>query len=187
MNFTQHIHNGDGLLIVDPQWDFFPGGHLPVPDAHQVIPVINEWIGAALVHNVPVYISRDWHPNGHISFRERGGPWPPHCLQDKSGAQFHPELRWDDRILVVTKGTRFDKDQNSAFDDTGFEHQLHHDSVRRLFLGGLALDGGVLAAAMDALQAGLEVQLIKDATRSVDEEEGRRALERMIRSGVIIL
>lgn len=101
----QHLRKGDGLIIVDVQWDFCPGGHLPVPDGHQVVLMINEWIEAALNHNMPVYMSRDWHPKGHISFKERGGPWPPHCIQDKSGAQFHPELLWDERILLRTLKT----------------------------------------------------------------------------------
>lgn len=184
---AQHLHKGDGLLIVDLQWDFCPGGRLPVPDGHQVVPVANQWIKAALNRSIPVYFSRDWHPQGHISFTERGGQWPPHCIQDKDGAQFHPELLRDDRIVVVTKGTRFDRDQNSAFDGTGFERQLEYDGVKRLHIGGLALDVCVVATVMDALQAGMEVQLIANATRPVDEENGRRAVERMIKAGVSIL
>lgn len=182
-----HLNKGDGLLIVDVQWDFCPGGHLPVPDGHQVVPVVNEWIAAALARNIPVYASRDWHPQGHVSFQEKGGPWPPHCIQDRHGSQFHPELRMDDRIVIVTKGTRFDRDQNSAFDETGFAQRLAEDGVRRLLIGGLALDVCVLATVMDAIQAGHEVQLIKDATRPVDEENGRRALENMAKAGVKIL
>lgn len=184
---AQQMARGDGLLLVDIQWDFCPGGLLPVPEGHQVVPVANQWINAALNLNIPVYLSRDWHPQGHISFKQRGGPWPPHCIQDKDGAQFHPELLLDDRIVVVTKGTRFDRDQNSAFDGTGFEQQLDFDGVKRLHIGGLALDVCVLATAMDALQAGIEVQLIADSTRPVDAENGRRALEKMIKAGVSIL
>lgn len=182
----KYIKKGDGLLVVDVQWDFCPGGHLPIPDGHRVVPVINEWIEAALDRHIPVYASRDWHPKGHISFNERGGPWPPHCIQDESGAQFHPDLLWNDRILVVTKGTRFDKDQNSVFDDTGFEHQLEYDGVQRLHISGLALDVCVLATVLDAIQSGFQVHLIKDATRSVTEEGGRRALEKMMRMDVSI-
>ena len=183
----QHFRKGDGLLLVDVQWDFCPGGRLPVPKGDQVVPVLNEWIIAALSRNIPVYASRDWHPRGHISFKERGGPWPEHCIQDTDGAQFHPNLHRDDKILVVTKGTRFDRDQNSVFDGTGFSAQLAHDRIRRLHIGGLALDVCVLATVLDALKAGLEVQLIKAATRPVDEDNGRRALERMIKEGVKVL
>jgi nicotinamidase/pyrazinamidase len=184
---TQFIQKGDGLIVVDVQWDFCPGGHLPVPEGHRVVPVINEWIRVALDRGIPVYASRDWHPQGHISFKERGGLWPPHCIQDMSGSQFHPELIHDDRIVVVTKGTRFDQDQNSAFDETGLQRQLAYDGVRRLFVGGLALDVCVLATVIDAVQNGFDTYLIKDATRPVDEENGRRALEQMIKRGVTVL
>jgi len=187
INPTRFMQKGDGLIVVDVQWDFCPGGHLPVLDGHHVVPVINEWIRAALDRGIPVYASRDWHPQGHISFKERGGPWPPHCIQDRSGSQFHPELIHDDRIVAVTKGTRFDRDQNSAFDETGLQQQLQYDGVRRLFIGGLALDVCVLATVVDAVQNGFEVQLIKDAARPVDEENGRRSLEQMIKLGVTIL
>lgn len=187
MDSIQRLQKDDGLLIVDVQWDFCPGGLLPVPDGHQVVPVLNEWIEAALKRDIPVYVSRDWHPKKHVSFQERGGPWPPHCLQDTDGAQFHPELHRDDKILVITKGTRFDRDQNSVFEETGFGHQLAYDEVRRLYVGGLALDVCVLQSVLDALQGGLEVYVLKEATRPVDQENGRRALERMLKAGATIL
>jgi nicotinamidase/pyrazinamidase len=183
----QHLQRGDGLLAVDVQWDFCPGGRLPVPDGHQVVPVLNQWIDSALSLGIPVYASRDWHPRNHISFQERGGPWPSHCIQDTDGAQFHPEFYKDERIVLVTKGTRFDRDQNSAFDETGFGSQLAYDKVRRLYVGGLALDVCVQASVMDALHTGLEVRLIQSATRSVDEERGRRALEKMVKAGLTVI
>jgi len=183
----QHFQRKDGLLVVDMQWDFCPGGRLPVPDGNLVLPVLNEWMIAALELGIPVYASRDWHPRDHISFTNRGGPWPSHCIQDTDGAQFHPDLHRDDRIVVVTKGTRFDRDQNSAFDETGFSAQLAYDDVRRLYIGDLALDVCVLQSVLDALEAGLEVSLIRPATRSVDEEGGHRALQRMLKLGVTLL
>lgn len=187
LDSLQHLNKGDGLLVVDMQWDFCPGGRLPVPEGDQVVPVLNEWMAAFLSRNLPVYASRDWHPKGHVSFQERGGLWPPHCLQDTDGAQFHPNLYRDDRILIVTKGTRFDHDQNSVFDETGFEHQLAHDGVQRLYVGGLALDVCVLASVMDAIEAGFGVVVIEKATRPVDVEKGRRAMETMLKAGVEII
>ncbi|MDA8138160.1 MAG: isochorismatase family protein [Desulfobacteraceae bacterium] len=183
----QHLQKSDGLLVIDVQWDFCPGGLLPVPDAQKIIGVLNTWIQTALEREVPVYTSRDWHPRGHLSFREKGGPWPPHCIQDTDGAQFHPALHRDEKILVITKGTRFDMDQNSVFEETGFSRQLFHDGVRRLIIGGLALDGCVLQTALDALHNGFEVHIIEDATRPMNEEEGRRAIERLVKAGAVIL
>lgn len=184
---TPQFHPGDLLLVVDVQKDFCPGGALPIPRGDEVVPVLNGWIRAARAAAVPIYLSRDWHPPGHISFAESGGPWPPHCLQDTDGARFHPELEVPFDAVVVTKGTRFDQDQNSAFDQTGLASWLQRRQVRRIFVGGLALDVCVLATVLDGLAAGFEVQLIENASRPVTAQGGEVALEKMRRAGACIL
>src|SRR5690349_9197046 len=95
----------DALIIVDVQNDFCPGGALPVPEGDRVVPVLNRWNEAASAGGATVVASRDWHPAGHVSFRERGGPWPPHCVQDTKGAAFHPGLRLPADVLIVSKGS----------------------------------------------------------------------------------
>ncbi len=182
----ERLRAGDALLIVDVQRDFCAGGALAVADADAVVPVINAWIEAAAGRGSPVYASRDWHPPGHPSFRERGGPWPAHCLQDRPGAAWHPALALPDGAVVVCKGTRFDRDQYSAFDETGLAERLRTDDVRRLFVAGIALDVCVRASAIDALTAGFAVHLLADATRPVDPESGRRALDELRASGARI-
>jgi len=132
------MQRGDALIIVDVQRDFCAGGALPVPDGDEVVAVLNQWIEAAEGAGALVYASRDWHPRAHVSFTERGGPWPAHCIQDTPGAQFHPDLRLPPSAIVVSKGVRFDKDQNSAFDDTGLAVELRQRGVHRIWVGGLA-------------------------------------------------
>src|SRR5277367_642114 len=151
------LKKGDALIIVDVQNDFCPGGALPIADGDKVVSVLNRWITAAVTAGVPIYASRDWHPLGHISFTESGGPWPPHCVQDSDGARFHPMLELPDAVVKVTKGTRFDKDQNSAFDQTGLADDLRKRGIRRLWVGGLAEDVCVLATVMDGRREGIEV------------------------------
>ncbi len=111
-NIEESLGRGDALLIVDVQKDFCSGGALPIKDGDQVVPILNHWIATAVALGVPIYASRDWHPVGHISFQSRGGPWPTHCIQDSDGARFHPNLKLPDSAVKVTKGTRFDRDQN---------------------------------------------------------------------------
>ncbi len=180
------LQPGDALLVVDVQNDFCPGGALPIERGDEVIPVLNTWLEAAEIAGIAIYASRDWHPSNHVSFREQGGPWPPHCVQDTEGAAFRPDLGLPARTVKVTKGTRFDHDQNSAFDETGLADQLTRDGIRRLWVGGLAQDVCVLASVLDARRAGLEVMLIKEATRPVTEEGGRDALAKMAAAGAVI-
>jgi nicotinamidase/pyrazinamidase len=135
---------------------------------------------------VPIYASRDWHPRGHPSFREQGGEWPPHCIQGSPGAEFCPGLALPEDVIVIAKGVRFDHDQYSAFDETGLTARLAQDGVRRLWIGGLALDICVRATVLDALGAGFDVFIIVDATRPVTEEAGRKALREMAEAGAVL-
>lgn len=173
----------DALLVIDVQIDFCPGGALPIAGGDAVVPVINEWIDAAVQAGSPVYLSRDWHPHGHPSFRGEGGEWPVHCVQDSPGAAFHPNLRRPAGATVVTKGTRFDKDQYSAFDETGLAEALRRAGVTRVFVAGLAQDVCVRASVLDAAAHGFDAHLIVAGTRPVTAEGGRAALDDMRRAG----
>ena len=179
-----NITPADALLIVDVQNDFCPGGALPVEEGDQIITVINAWIKNFTDHGSQVLSSRDWHPAHHLSFEEEGGKWPPHCLQDTKGAAFHHDLKLPTAATIVTKGVRFDQDQNSAFDQTGLKVHLQRKGIRRVFIAGLALDVCVLATAMDARKHSFEVVLILDATRPVNASNGHKAIETMRAAGV---
>ena len=176
----------DALLLVDVQEDFCPGGALGIEEGDQVVPVLNRWIGAAQERGVPIYASRDWHPRRHPSFRDQGGRWPAHCIQGTAGAEFHSDLAVPDDALAIAKGTRFDRDQYSAFDETGLAEQLARDGVRRLWVGGLALDVCVRATVLEALAAGLEVHVLVPATRPLSEADGAEALREMEAAGAIL-
>nr|VFJ60036.1 MAG: nicotinamidase/pyrazinamidase [Candidatus Kentron sp. DK] len=177
------LEQGDALIIVDVQNDFCPGGTLPIDKGDEIVPVINRWILAALEKGAPIYASRDWHPVGHLSFREQGGPWPVHCVQDTPGARFHPDLRLPDSAVKVTKGVRFDRDQNSAFDGTGLAGQLRKNGIGRLWVTGLAEDVCVLATVLDASKEGFDVVVIESATRSISRESGEKAGQMMREAG----
>jgi nicotinamidase/pyrazinamidase len=178
------LRETDAVIVVDVQIDFCPGGALPIERGDEVVPVLNEWISAAVEAHLPVVASRDWHPLGHPSFAESGGPWPRHCVQDSHGARFHPDLRVPDSTIVVSKGVRFDRDQYSAFDETGLATELRKRGVRRVWVGGLAQDVCVRATVLDARQEGFETILITDGTRPVSRAGGETAIDEMRQQGV---
>ena len=181
------MRQGDALLIVDVQNDFCPGGALGVPEGDQVIPVLNRWIEKALRHNIPTFVTRDWHPAEHVSFKHRGGPWPPHCVQGTTGAEFHPELRIPENAEVISKGHELDRDSYSAFGGTQLKEKLRRAGIRRLWIGGLAQDYCVRDTTLEGIREGFEMHVILDATRpvNVNPDDGRRALEDIERAGAI--
>jgi nicotinamidase/pyrazinamidase len=183
---TRKLSADDALIVLDVQRDFCPGGALAVPEGDEVVPVLNRWIEVAGSAGVPVYASRDWHPKNHVSFAQQGGPWPPHCVQESEGAKFHPALKLPGSARLITKGTRFDRDQISVFDGTGLREELHRRGIRRLWIGGLAEDVCVRASVLDALKEGFEVHLIENATRPVQPARGAEALEEMRRAGAVV-
>ncbi|HSS65379.1 MAG TPA: isochorismatase family protein, partial [Gammaproteobacteria bacterium] len=68
---------GDALIVVDVQKDFLPGGNLGVPDGDAVVAIMNRYLEHFRRAKLPLYATRDWHPEGHCSFEAQGGPWPP--------------------------------------------------------------------------------------------------------------
>jgi len=177
---------GDAVLVVDVQRDFCPGGALPIPDGDRVVPVLNRWLAAADEARVPVVASRDWHPAGHCSFSEQGGEWPAHCVQDTRGAAFHADLALPAHAVIVSKATASDRDAYSAFDGTGLAEDLEKAGIKRLWIGGLALDVCVRATVLDALAAGFMAYLIPDGSRPVSAEAGEAALRELAQAGAVV-
>ena len=175
----------DALIIVDVQNDFCPGGALPVPEGDQVIPVLNDYIKIFKKTNAKIFATRDWHPPTHISFKAQGGPWPPHCLQNSEGAEFHPELKLPSDTTIVSKATDPLKEAYSGFYGTKLANTLRTQGVTRVFVGGLATDYCVRNTVLDARKMGFETMLLLDATRGIDvkPDDVRNAIAEMIENG----
>lgn len=186
MNPKDVLKAGDALVIVDVQNDFCPGGSLAVSEGDEIIPVLNDWIEAAVDKDIPVIATRDWHPVFHCSFEQQGGPWPQHCVQDTPGAGFHPDLKLPQNAIKVSKGTRFDEDAYSAFENTGLAGFLRDHGIRRLWVGGLAEDVCVHSTVLTAREEGFETHVIMNATRPVDDDKGKQAAKEMQDAGAIL-
>lgn len=173
----------DALIVADVQRDFLPGGSLAVAGSDEVVPVLNQYIRRALASRVHVFATRDWHPPGHCSFRERGGPWPPHCVQGTAGAEFPSELKLPEHVIVFSKGSDLERDAYSAFDGTSLDAALGALDIRRLLIGGFAADYCVLQTVRDARSKGYSVLLLDDAVRGVDPVRSAAARREMIALG----
>jgi nicotinamidase/pyrazinamidase len=197
------------LLLIDIQNGFCPGGNLAVPEGDQVVPVANRLIGSGRYDLVVA--SQDWHPSGHGSFASShpgrqpfevgtlsGKPqmmWPDHCVAGTADADFHPALDIENVDFIQQKGQNPAVDSYSAFRDndqaalTGLAEYLREQGVTGLDLCGLATDYCVKFSALDAVEMlpGVEVRFVEDASRGIDPEGVRAAIEEMRLRGVGII
>jgi nicotinamidase/pyrazinamidase len=189
-----NFQRGDALLLVDPQNDFCPGGSLAVAEGDQVMPVLSSWAAEAASSGIPIFVSRDWHPERTTHFKEHGGVWPPHCVQGTFGAEFHPALRLPSSVVVVSKGMGETEDAYSAFqardaDGVMLGDLLRARGVQRLYLMGLATDYCVQATALGGLEHGLQVSVVQSGCRAVNLQpgDGHAALAAIQTAGGVLM
>jgi nicotinamidase/pyrazinamidase len=182
------------LLVVDLQNDFCPGGALGAPGGNRIIPAVNRHIAEAQKRGMPVYASRDWHPPVTSHFKEYGGAWPRHCVQETAGAEFHVDLKLPHGAIIVNKGDDPARDGYSAFEghtESGKSllHDLRDRQVTRLYVAGIATDYCVRTTALDGVSAGLDVRVLRDAITGIDVHPGdvARALADIERAGATIV
>lgn len=182
------LQDSDALLVIDMQYDFLPGGSLGVPQGDQVLAPINEAMARFAALGLPVYASRDWHPEDHCSFAARGGPWPPHCVAETRGAAFSDELALPADTVIISKADSADVDAYSAFNGTALADHLRQHGITRVFVCGLATDYCVLNTALDARANGFETVILPEAMRAVNvqPDDGERAIARMREAGATI-
>ena len=175
------------LLLVDIQNDFCPGGSLAVPEGDTIVEPVNRLVEKFDRAELPVFLSRDWHPGDHCSFKDHGGDWPPHCVADTEGAAFHPNLKVPSRGIVISKATTKDSDAYSAFEGTSLKDRLLSLKVTDLIIAGLATDYCVKATVLDALGEGFKVTVVEEGIRgvNVNPEDDKKAIEDMKKAGAL--
>jgi len=182
------------LVVVDVQNDFCPGGALAVSHGDQVVAVLNRYIGRFADAGLPIFATRDWHPEKTTHFKAFGGIWPVHCVQGTFGAEFHRALRLGGEAMIVSKGMAADSDSYSGFDavdcaGVGLADLLNRSGVTLICVGGLATDYCVKQTVLDGRGRGFNVMLLKDAIRGVDLTPGdsARALRAMLDAGAEVV
>ncbi|MBU1727633.1 MAG: bifunctional nicotinamidase/pyrazinamidase [Candidatus Omnitrophica bacterium] len=178
------------LLIVDVQNDFCPNGALGVPQGNKIIPVINRYINFFKRKDLPIFITRDWHPVRTRHFKDFGGAWPAHCIQNTPGAQFHPDLKVPAGAIMLYKGMDPEKDSYSAFqaeDISGMTlvKLLAFKGIKELYIAGLATDYCVKFTSIDALKQGFKIKILIDAIKGVNlkPKDSENAIKQITKMG----
>ena len=184
------LTGADALIVTDVQRDFLPGGALAIPGGEKVIAPLNDYIRRFAAAGNPVFLTRDWHPDNHLSFRGHGGVWPTHCVADTPGGAFSPELQPPlDNKYIISKGTAREFDAYSGFQGTMLLSLLQERGIRRVMVGGLATDYCIKNTVLGALNCGFTVFVLQDACQGVDVNPGDcdRAWEAMLLAGAIAI
>ena len=147
-------------------------------DGDSVVPRLDRVIEAFDRAGLPIFFTRDWHPADHISFTSQGGIWPPHCVQNSLGAEFHQDLEVPQNATIISKGDKPRLEAYSGFQGTDLENRLKALGVDEVFIGGLATDYCVKESSLDALRAGFAVDVMEDCVKAVNVEpdDGAEAL-----------
>jgi nicotinamidase/pyrazinamidase len=177
----------DAVLIADIQNDFLPGGALGITGGSEIIPTLLNYTDLFQTQRLPIFLTRDWHPPDHCSFKTQGGPWPVHCVAGSFGSLPPPSFAAPPSAMIIYKAIDRDQEAYSAFQDTTLDRHLRALTVQRLFIGGLATDYCVLNTVKDSRAFGYEVCLLMDGIKAVNlqPDDGRRAEEEMIRLGAV--
>lgn len=166
------------LVVTDVQRDFFdPHGSLYVKGGEALPSRIVEIAG----NYDGIIFTLDWHPGDHCSFKEQGGPWPPHCVAFTQGAgladEFAPLLA--DGALIHFKGEDAGREQYAAFEN------LEDDDPIRTVLAmadqidvcGIAGDYCVKETVASILRHAdaSKVAIVEDCTVSIDNGDTLKA------------
>lgn len=153
----------DALVVIDLQNDYFADGELE-RCRDDLVATVDRLARAAHEAGVPVVEVRTEHdPDGRtwtISMREDDAGM---ALAGSEGAARVPGLDVLDDVADVVRKTR-----DSAFFGTDLAALLTGHDVDRVVLAGVSTESCIAATATDAFAHDLAVELVEDATASVE-------------------
>ena len=187
------------LLIVDVQNDFCEGGSLAVSGGAEVARKISDFLASNSSGYELIVASRDWHDSassneGHFAIDgaepDFVSSWPPHCVANTFGAEYHPNL--DQSFIGVHVRKGMGHASYSAFEGLSAEGQtleqvLSAAGITQIDVVGIATDYCVLASSLDAAGAGLEVTVLLEMCAGISEASTRGAIVELEQAGCAVL
>ena len=170
------------LIIVDVQNDFCEGGSLAVTGGAAVARAITEHVAGEPGYG-HVVATKDFHvdPGAHFSDHpDYAASWPPHCVADTTGAEFHPNLDSSAVEAVFFKGAHaaaYSGFEGADEAGTPLAGWLRSRGVDSVDVVGIATDYCVHATAADAARGGFATRVLLDLTAGVSPESTARAIE----------
>lgn len=117
--------------------------------------------------------TRDNHPVNHSSFKEFGGIWPAHCVQNTDGSDIFWKLKKD---YSSKKSVKIFKGEKAAVEEYGVDllsyKKAPSDEDCDIYVTGLCYDYCVSECAKMTAKAHpkARVHIVKNATVAIDPE-----------------
>ena len=122
--------NKKALGMIDIENDFLDGGKLGVEGSTKKMVALAKFILEHAKEYSLFFMSIDFHPLSHCSFKKNGGIWPVHCVQYSAGAAiFQPILDVIEEtgveLYILTKGVDEDHEEYSVLKNAESNKRLH--------------------------------------------------------------
>jgi nicotinamidase-related amidase len=145
-----------GLLIVDIQRDYFPGGAYPLVGPEDASAAAKRVLGWSRDEGLPVVHLRHVWDAPEATFMRPG----------TEGVEIHPDVEPAEGEPVLDKG------EPNGFLGTGLERELRSRGVEELVVVGMMSSMCVDATARAACDLGFDVTVVHDACAAPDLEFG---------------
>jgi nicotinamidase/pyrazinamidase len=186
------------LIVVDVQNDFCEGGSLPVYGGADVAGRINTLLQtwAARGPDAPAYdvavATQDHHidPGAHFSpSPDFVDSWPPHCVADSHGVDFHPNLDPAPFDAVFQKGeyaAAYSGFEGTDRDGVSLAAWLKDRGVTEVDICGIATDYCVRATTLDALAHGFATTVLTELCAGVQPGTSAAAIDEVKAAGATV-
>jgi nicotinamidase/pyrazinamidase len=168
---------------IDTQIDFlFPAGALYAPGADKIVVTVAKLNHHAAKHGIPVVSTMDAHSENDAEFQA----WPHHCVVDTVGQQKPSATLLEKRVIVPNAPCPLhlehahqillEKQTFSALSNVNFALLLDHYKADRYVVYGVVTEVCVKFAAFGLLETGKRVEIVTDAIRAINDENGAKTL-----------
>jgi nicotinamidase/pyrazinamidase len=175
---------------VDTQLDFlYPAGALYGKGGERLLDRIAHMNGHAAAHGIPVVSTMDAHAEDDPEFRD----WPPHCVAGTQGQQKAARTLLDPHTVIPTAPGEYaitgarqiivEKQNLDVFTNPNLPRLLDRLRADRYVVYGAFTEYCVRWAVLGLARLGKPVELVTDATASLQEASARRTLDELAAAG----
>lgn len=170
------MDNKQTHIVVDMLYDFIDGSLACNNGLHAVKKSI-EYINTNSQQTV-LYVC-DCHPINHCSFKENGGNWPAHCIEDTHGGAIHEayytkvkkEENRPSKKNIFYKGRNKNSEEYSGFMSVNEAGELIHSvTSKNVIISGIATEYCIKETVLNLYKHGFNITLLKDALAYVDPQ-----------------